>query len=160
MDVKHVITALALLTILALYIRYRNKMLIALCTATAIALAWTSYYRYSYVGDNIFLFDRINVYPFVLWTLGLTILYLVHTHLYKKTSALQKTTVSIILYLTALAVIEVIGYYILDIRLRGNYTSLLGLGIIHAPNYMKIFYVTAGPLYLFLLAIMNRYQKT
>ncbi len=116
--------------------------------ALTVSTIWTFFNRYEYVGHNTFLFDKINVFPLVLWTVGLTLLYIVHTRKQTRYRLLFTT----IFYLVAIALVEAFGYYILNIRLNSNEPSLLHTGIIHAPVHMQIFYVIAGPVYIIIIS--------
>jgi hypothetical protein len=155
MDIKLLIIAGALLVLATLAGRYRRQTIMPLLLAAALALAWTTYFRYEYAGPNWFLFNRVNVFPLVLWTVSLTGLHLIHLNLPRKYRLLAAT----LAYFVALATIEVIGYHPLNIRLTSNYTSLLGLGIVHAPLTMKIFYVVAGPAYFTILYFLTRHAQ-
>lgn len=159
MDIKHLLTGIAFLVIVAILVHQKKKVVIPVAVAFIISLIWTTYYRYQYIGDNIFILNRINIYPLILWTLGLIILFLVDKYFKPEMKKTNRALLSVILYFIVLGVIEVIGYYLLEIRLSGNYTSLLGLGIIHAPLQMKIFYVTAGPIYLLLINTITTYTR-
>lgn len=152
MDIKLFIIALALLVLVLLYLRYQKQMVAPLMVALCIAVIWTSYFRYEYNGNNIFLLNRINIFPLVLWTVSLTGIHLTSLAIHRK----YRLPIAIILYFVALGIIELIGYHVVNIRLNSNYTSLLGLGVIHAPTTMKVFYVLAGPLYLL---VVDRYTK-
>lgn len=147
MDPKLLVIALAVVMLLGTILRYKRSIALPLTFAFFISLIWTSYYRYEYVGDNIFLFDQINIYPLVLWTVGLTILYVAYGRILKRYSWL----VTICIYIVSLLAFEGVGYYLLGIRLASNYPDLLDLGVIHAPKHVQLFYVTAGPLYLAML---------
>jgi len=129
---------------LGLFWRYRKQAIFPFCVALLVSSIWTLIYYYEYVGENIYLFGRMNVYPLTLWTVGLTLLFLVHEYILRRFNYVR----AVISYLAVLAALEAFGYYVLGIRLNSNYTSLLGLGIIHAPPYMKIFYVVAGPVFI------------
>ena len=67
-DIKLLVIALAALVLLFLLARYRYKVAIPLTAALLIATHWSYYFRYEYNGSNIFLLDRINIYPLILWT--------------------------------------------------------------------------------------------
>ena len=152
-DTKLLILGLAIFVLVFLITRYRKKKTyLPLLLAFVLSAAWTSYFRYQYVDANWFLFGRINVYPIVLWTIGLTSLQLVSNELPKR----NRLGVLIVLYLFCLMLFELIGYYLLNVRLATQYTSLLNLGIIHAPVPMKIFYIFAGPLYFLVLDRLER----
>ena len=151
-DIKLLVIALAALVLLFLLARYRYKVAIPLTAALLIATHWSYYFRYEYNGSNIFLLDRINIYPLILWTVGLTTLHLASYKLPRK----HRLVLGSVSYLVFLMIAEAVGYYLLDIRLQSNYTSLLGLGVIHAPVTMKAFYVFAGPAYLVLLELLSK----
>lgn len=116
----------------------------AFLLALFITILWTYFNKYEYVGNNVYLFNTLNVFPLVLWTIGLTILYIVHTTFKTKHPLLSIT----VFYLVCLFALEAIGYHILNIRLNSNYPSLFNMGIIHAPTHMKFFYVVIGPIYI------------
>jgi hypothetical protein len=158
MDIKYVIAAVSIILLLGIWLRYRKTMQLPLLAAFLIALAWTATYRYEYDGENLFLLSRVNVYPLALWTLGLSSLYIVHNNMRRYP---RRLAITIAIYLSLLLVLEFVGYRLLRIRLQGNYTSLLGLGIIHAPLYMKYFYLLAGPIYVLMLdsAARPKYRR-
>lgn len=128
----------------------RKNTLYAFFLALGITTLWTTTNRYEYVGNNVYLFNTINIFPLVLWTVGLTILYIVYTRTKTRYPLLFIT----IFYLVCLFTIEAIGYHILNIRLNSNYPSLFNMGIIHAPAHMKLFYIIAGPVYIVLTDIL------
>jgi hypothetical protein len=151
-DIKLSIIVLVLLALPLLYIKYRQKIVAPAAIAFIIAFFWTLYFRYEYTNGNLFLFNRINIYPLILWTVGLTALHLLTVQAPKK----HRLATGLITYFFVLALVESFGYHVFQIRLASNYTSLLGLGVIHAPLSMKIFYIFAGPLYL---SLMNIYER-
>ena len=152
MDIKLGIVIVALILLLLALLRYKKSIVLPLLIALIASAVWTTIYRYEYVGENMFLFERINVFPLTLWTLGLTSLYILQTHVVRK----RNFFLLICAYLVLLFVAEAIGYHLLNIRLASNFTGLLNLDIIHGPTILQIFYIAAGPSYLFLL---NRIQK-
>lgn len=133
----------------------RKKLLIAFLHALFITVLWTSFTKYEYIGSNYYILNRINLFPLVLWTIGLTTLYSLHTSIKTKYPLFHIT----VFYLVALGLLEAFGYYVLNIRLNSNYPSLFNLGIIHAPVYMKMFYVIAGPVYIILTDILIKKNK-
>ena len=122
----------------------------AFLLALLLSAIWTYFNRYEYIGNNIYLFNTINIFPFAMWTLGFTTLYLLHTHV----KALSTITRITIFYLISICLLEAFGYYVLNIRLNSHYPSLFGLGIIHAPVHMKVFYVVAGLVFIVLTKIL------
>ena len=153
MDPKIVITITALAVMVITFLRHRRIITLPFLLALLLALVWTSVYRYEYVSGNIFLFDRINLYPLVLWTVGLTQLWLIiHRHMPKR----YRLLLSSLAYILFLGFFEAVAYHLLNIRLASNFTSLLDLGIIHAPPFMKVFYITAGPAYIAILDLLKK----
>lgn len=139
--------ALAVLVLFLLIKRHRNKTFVPFIFALAISILWSFYFRYEYNGSNWFLIDRINIYPLILWTAGLTGLRVISYEIPGR----SRLPLAIVFYLIFLITVEAVGYHLLNIRLIYNYTSLLNLGVIHAPLTMKIFYIFTGPVYLLLL---------
>lgn len=142
-DIKLVLILSFSALLVSAYIVYKEKIGQELVIAFLIALAWTSYYIYTYTFAN-FMIGDINLFPLVSWTFGLVILREIYERLKGKNRLLKIT----LLYLAGLFAVEFTGYYLLGIKLASNYPSLLGLGIIHAPPLMKIFYMISGPIYI------------
>ena len=135
--------------------KHKKHAIIAFLTALCIATVWTWFNTYEYIGTNIYLFNRINIFPLALWTIGLTSLFVVHTNT-KGRFRFLKTS---LFYLFTLGILEAFGYYVLNIRLNSHEPSLFNLGIIHAKPHMKVFYVLAGPAYIALLHIIFHAKK-
>ncbi|GMQ95080.1 MAG: hypothetical protein BMS9Abin13_190 [Patescibacteria group bacterium] len=143
MDTKNILILLALGALTVAYVRYKEKIGQELVVAFLIAFFWTSYYHYEYIGNNIFLLDKINLYPLVLWTGGLVFLREVYERIAK-----WKFLSTVLLYWLVVVLIEAIGYYVLNIRLVTQYPDLFNLGIIHIPPVSQIFYIIIGPIYI------------
>lgn len=152
MDAKLITVIGALLILLAMLVRYKKSIVLPMLIALTVSGTWTAIYKYEYIGENIFLLQRINIYPLVLWTCGLTCLYIAHTYVTKR----KYIILLIAIYLLLLFILETIGYHILNIRLASNYPSLWNSGVIHGSLLLKLFYITAGPVYLFLLHIIYK----
>ncbi len=142
-DVKIIMILVFCVLLIGSYIIYKEKIGQELIVAFLVAFAITSYYIYEYTSFNIFI-GRINLFPLISWTFGLVVL----REIYEKVKIKYKLFFVSIFYVIMLFVLEYIGYYILGIRLNWNYESIFGIGIIHAPLGMKVFYVFAGPVYL------------
>jgi len=142
-DVKLVMIFAFSVLLIGGYIIYKEKIGQELIVAFLVAVAITSYYVYEYTSFNLFI-GRINLFPLISWTFGLVIL----REIYEKVKIKYKWFFVSILYVIVLFALEYLGYYILGIHLNWNYESLFGIGIIHAPLGMKVFYVFAGPIYL------------
>lgn len=155
MDIKLVIVLVTLATLLLILLRLKKSIAVPMLVAFIISAAWTWLYRYEYVGENIFLFGRINVYPLILWTCGLTGLCILQTHIIRRKNFVLLTSV----YLIALFALEAVGYYILNIRLASNFPGLWNSGIIHGPAFLKLFYILAGPLYFLTLHFAKHFCR-
>ncbi len=131
------------------------RAIIACCTALTISFVWTYTNKYEYVGTNIYILEKVNIFPFTLWTLGLTALFFVHEAMPKR-FRFGKT---VLLYLIVLGILEAFGYHVLGIRLNSNEPSLWNLGIIHAKPHMKTFYLVAGPVYIAILTAIFHANK-
>ncbi|OGY32338.1 MAG: hypothetical protein A3C02_04325 [Candidatus Andersenbacteria bacterium RIFCSPHIGHO2_02_FULL_45_11] len=152
MDIKLGIVIVALALLLLALLRYKKSILTPLLIAGIASAIWTTIYRYEYVGENIFLFERINIFPLTLWTLGLTSLYILQTHVVRKRNFL----LLVCAYLVLLFTLEAVGYHLLNIRLVSNFPGLLNLDIIHGPTMLQIFYIAAGPAYLIVLHLIQK----
>ncbi len=151
MDIKLGIVVVALLFLLYILIRYKKSVTLPMFIALIASAIWTTVYRYEYIGENMFLFGRINVFPLTLWTLGLTGLHILQAHVVKK----KNFFVLALVYLILLFALEAIGYHFLNIRLASNFPGLLNLNIIHGPTMLQIFYIAAGPAYLAVLNLIK-----
>jgi hypothetical protein len=143
LEIKFILIIYFSLILILGHIFYKEKITAELIIAFLIALAWTSYYTYKYTTSNL-LIEKINLFPLVCWTFGLVLL----REFYERMSGKLKLLRVTILYLIILGFTEFIGYHLLGIRLNSNFPGLLGLDIIHGPLTLKIFYLTAGPIYL------------
>ncbi len=144
-DPKSAITWLAFVFCAIAYMLHRKEIGQELLIAFLFALVVTSYRPYIYVGNNVLL-GHINVFPLVAWTAGLVLL----REVYERIHIPHRWLITSALYLLILFSLEYIGYYLVGIRIAPDSPSLLGLGIIHGPPFIHVFYVIAGPLYLLL----------
>jgi len=142
-DVKIILISIFCILLIGSYMIYKEKIGQELIVAFLIAFAITSYYTYEYTSFNLFL-GKINLFPLIAWTFSLVVL----REVYENVKIKNKLILVSLLYLLILFVLEYIGYYFLGIRLNWNYESIFGIGIMHAPIGMKIFYILAGPIYL------------
>ena len=143
LEIKLTMVILFSLLLIAGIFIYKEKIGQELIVAFLIALILTSYYIYQYIGGNVLL-GKINLFPLISWTFGLVLL----KEIYERTKIKNKLFFVSGFYVALLFLLEYVGYYLLKIRLNTDFPSLFGLGIIHAPIGMKIFYLFAGPVYL------------
>jgi hypothetical protein len=128
------------------HILYQEKLDGEILIAFFFALFVTSYFSYQYTSAN-YLIGTINLFPLVAWTAGLVFAREVYKELPFKNN-LMRLHLFVLIYLVFLFAVEYIGYYIFQIQLNSNYPDLLGLGILHGPIGMKVFYLSAGPIYV------------
>lgn len=114
--------------------------------ATLIALVWSLYYPYEYVGENLYVLG-VNMYPFVLWTAGLVTVVLVYDSL-KQKNEWSRFFIIVCLYWVLLILVESIWYWWFGVRLTSHYEGLWGFDVLHGPTTLKTFYLLAGPLFL------------
>lgn len=144
-DIKLTITITLSFFLLLSYISYKEKIGKEFIIAILFALFITSYYLYEYTTANLYL-GKINLFPLVAWTAGLVIL----REFYESIKIKNKFLLISLIYIGGLFILEYMGFYIFKIRLNSDFPSLLRLGIIHASLGMKLFYIFAGPLYIFI----------
>jgi len=127
------------------YTIYKKEIGQELVIGFLFALFVTSYYTYEYTKNNLKI-GHINLFPLVAWTAGLILI----REVYEKTKGNKyfRFAKICITYWIFLFLLEFLGYWLLGIRLNSNFSSLFGLGVIHAPFGMKLFYVLAGPVYI------------
>ena len=142
-DLKLTITLLFTVLLIAGYLIYKEKVGQEILIAFMFAAIITSYYMYEYTSTNI-MFGRINFFPLLAWTFGLVLL----REIYEKVKSKHKFLIMSIVYIIGLFIVEYIGYYLMNIRLSSNFSSFLGIGIIHAQLGMQLFYILVGPVYL------------
>jgi len=143
LDYKFSIIWLAFVGLGVAYALYRRSVGQEMVVAALFALFITAYWPYFYTEGNIFL-GHINVYPLVAWTAGLVLLREVYEHLRIQ----YRFVIASISYVAVLFFVEYIGYYVLNIQISEQFPSILGIGIIHGPPIIHVFYLLAGPLYL------------
>ena len=143
LDYKFAIIWLAFAGLCVAYVLYRRLVGQEMVIAVLFALFITAYWPYFYTEGNILL-GHINVYPLIAWTAGLVLL----REAYEYLRVPYRFVIASISYVAVLFFVEYVGYYVFSIQISGQFPSLLGIGIIHGPPSIHIFYLLAGPLYL------------
>lgn len=146
LDFKLFLIIFLSILLLESYLIWKEKIGREVLIALLLAIIITSYYDYQYTTPNI-LIGRINLFPLISWTFGLTLLKELHERLNVK----HKILVTTIIYWTILLTLEYFFYHILNVRLDSSYPGLFGLDLMHAQTGMKFFYITAGPLYIWII---------
>lgn len=125
---------------------YRKRIGKEMLIAAMFALFITSVHKYDYNTPSLVI-GWINTFPLVMWTAGLVIAY----EVYSRLTAHYRWLAASLIYLVVLCAVEYIGFNWLGIHSEPPLPSLLGLGIIHGPPIIHVFYPTAGPIYLFIV---------
>jgi len=150
-DPKVVITIGSVLFLFIIYGLHKGRVDRYLLVAIVFALFTNMVNDYAYDTVNYFVLG-VNLFSFFSWTAGLVLL----KEVYDRFSFRFKWFVFSLVYLAALLFVEYIGFHVLGIRLAAENPSLFGLGVIHGPPVMHIFYVTAGPIYLLVTDAISR----
>ncbi|HYD03746.1 MAG TPA: hypothetical protein VEC16_05610 [Alphaproteobacteria bacterium] len=117
-----------------------------------ISLTWTIIGRNEYSYNRKFpKFFGVNSFPLAGWTIGLVVIMVLYYYL---ENLLQiklfyyQFLFFLLLYWTLLFALEYVGYHILNIRNNGkmNYKGLPLIDVIHVVWWMKIVYLSLGPI--------------
>ncbi len=122
--------------------------------AGLLSATWVSFYGYDYRSPDQILLGRLNVTTWTLWTVGLVVGAMFYEYLKIQGFTLpQRVVMTAIGWTIVCMAVEWIGYNILKIKLKTNYPGLFGLELMHGPNYLKVYYLTAWILFFTLLGI-------
>ena len=121
--------------------------------AAIMSMIWVCWYNYDYNSHDQIKIGRLNLMTWVAWTVGLLAVgmwwfYLAET---SGLSFIQRLGITAGLWFIVMLLIEWIGYNVLNIRLKSDYPGLLGLELMHGPAYLKVYYLSAWAVYLFIL---------
>jgi len=126
-----------------------HKEMKYLMLALTMSILWVSMSGiYNYKGENDYIFG-LNVFPLVLWTFGR-----VTVRMSYDSQNGQRFIKTAVIYVIGLLAIEAVGYHFLKIQLNSGFSGIFGLDILHVPLYAKIYYLTAGPVYLALTKLL------
>ena len=126
----------------------KNLPLIVAFIMSAIWVKFSGIYTY---GNDMYIFG-INILTLVLWVAGLMVLQYIYETYGRKRPFIQ----IIIFYWVGLLIIEYIGYHLIGIQLQSNYSGVFGLDVLHVPLFAKVYYMSAGPIYLLVLDYMKK----
>ncbi|MGA3083991.1 MAG: hypothetical protein ABSE95_04290 [Thermodesulfobacteriota bacterium] len=131
------------------------EIMVELFVSCLISFFWVGFYHYHY---NISFFNSrvINWWAFLLWSSGLFITNRFY-HLLKL--IVRMVWVRIVLlwlaYFSILLLVEYLGYYVIGIREMTSEKPLL-FGLIHGTIVLKIYYLIAGIVAIFLSGILKK----
>jgi len=143
---QEVVIFVCLVTLLVLYVKYKNGITQELFLAAIMSSIWVNFSGLYTYRDASFTIGSFNLFPFIAWVTGLVIL----REIYERCKCKDKFIKVSILYVIILVVLEYIGYNWWGIQLASHYPGLLGLELMHMPFYGQAYYLLAGPAYLML----------
>jgi hypothetical protein len=132
-----------------------STILLELFVSCLISFVWVRFYRYRY---NIAFFNSpmINWWAFLLWSTGLSITLRTYRWLQSVITAWGvRLLVLWIAYFSVLLFIEYLGYHIFGIREMTSGKPLC-FGLIHGTPILKMYYLTAGMIAIFLSSIFKQ----
>jgi hypothetical protein len=132
-----------------------STILVELFVACLISFFWVRFYRYQY---NIAFFNSpmINWWAFLLWSTGLFIT--MRTYRWLQSVVTPWGVRLLVLwgaYFSVLLFIEYLGYHIFKIREMTSGKPLC-FGLIHGTPILKMYYLTAGIIAIFLSNIFKQ----
>lgn len=126
---------------------------VPLVMAFVMALLWSVVTRdmYSY-NMNFASVLHISVFPLIGWTIALTVGFALIQTLIKQCNIQRRAlqlTLTILLYVIGMLVVETIGYHVVGIQNLGTsqYTGLPYCNCLHAPIWMQFGYFVMGPIH-------------
>lgn len=121
--------------------------------AAAMSALWVIFYNYDYNSHDQIKIGRLNLMTWVAWTVGLLAVGLWWCYLRTSTklSLTQRIAVTAGVWFVAILGIEWIGYNMMNIRLKSDYPGLFGLNLMHGPEYLKVYYLSAWAIFLLIL---------
>ena len=139
-----------------------RKLLYTLILALLFAVAWLLAGRteYGYNRDYSVIFG-INIYPMLLWAIGLFAIYLVYDYVedrIPKKFYLKLILFSVIFWI-CLITVESLAYHVLIIRnaVTGMYPGLPLCDCIHEPRWMQAVYILMGPIFFIMNYLIRKY---
>jgi len=142
-----IVIAVSVLALIYMYKKFGKKDIrTELIIAFLMSLIWvTQSGFYTYKTGNYILFG-INLFPLVAWTAGLVLL----KELYESMKGKYRYLKIVGFYLLMIMAIEYIGYNYWNIQINSCYPGLFGIEMMHMPSFGQLYYLTAGPLYIFI----------
>jgi hypothetical protein len=139
------------LSVILGHLLFRRGNPFVLVAAATVAAVWVGTYSYEYSANNHYI-GGISVFPFVLWTAALIVVTDLHLFLFKR-----RWYVTAVAWVLLVIVAEYWGYHYANIHLSSNYPGLPYLDILHGTTVLKVFYLTAGPVFaIFLERTLHR----
>jgi len=138
-----------------------KKLLKYLAIASIISIIWQLVagreYRYAFPFPVIL---GMNSYTLVIWALGLVALMIIYDYIeykFKLNTEVKKILIFLAFYWIALIVVETLAYHVFNFKdlATSGYSGLPICDCIHAKWWMKVVYLSMGPL----MYVMTRLFK-
>lgn len=144
------LTYVALVIMLGISFVGSNTTQHMLLVSAMMSAIWVVWYGYDYrTADQILIGGRFNVMTWIIWTLSLVLMAAFYMFLKRSGWPLgQRVWITGFLWLVSITIIEWLGYNVFKIQLKSNYPGLLGLNLMHGPQYLKFYYLTAWVIFL------------
>jgi len=127
--------------------RYKKGIGQQLIVAFLIAFSWVNFFSDYYIyKETNYAILGINLFPLIAWTVGLVFL----REIYEKMKSKDRLLKASIIYIIFILFLEYFGYHFLQIQLNFDFPGLFGFNLMHIPLFGKIFYLSAGPIYLWI----------
>ena len=122
-----------------------------LIIASIMSFLWVWSYNYNYTCFQIKI-GRLNLLTYMAWVAGLVMVGLWWDYINKNTnwSFSKRFLITGVLWFIAIITLEWIGYNKMNIQLDSDYPGLFGMELMHGPGYLKLYYLTAWALYLYI----------
>lgn len=121
--------------------------------AAVMSAIWVTWYNYDYNSYDQIKIGRLNLMTWVAWSVALLAVGMWWYYLAEMTELnfIQRLGITAALWFVIMIIVEWIGYNILNIKLKSNFPGLFGLELMHGPDYLKTYYLSAWAIYLFML---------
>jgi hypothetical protein len=153
--------------VVSILLAKRYSLLKFLSISFIMALIWQIVGGKEYFyGKDFWFVAGINVFPLLVWTIGLFVAYMVFFYMFEyfvspKSSILKKNAVKlfmfIIFYWIVLITAETLAFHVFGFKnLAGaKYVGLPLCDCIHSPRWMQAVYLCMGPLYISLIYLLR-----
>lgn len=141
-----IIVIICIAFVFYMYIKKFKDIHYELIIAGVISFIWVLMSGLYVYKDTNYIILGLNIFTFVAWTTGLVVLREIYEAMHSKLKLIYAS----LIYTILIIAVEYIGYNWWMIQLNSNYAGFLGLPIMHMPLFGQIYYLVAGPVYLFL----------
>jgi hypothetical protein len=159
------ISVLYLILFICIVINKDKNTIYLLYLSLMISLIWNiiAINQYEYKINMLSIFG-LNSFSLFAWAGGLFIIYFIYDYFRKKlkiSNFIKKTILFLLIYWILLISAETIAYHVFNFK---NIPTAIYQGLpickcIHAPNWMKISYLSLGPIYFLLLNLFKLDKK-